>query len=1210
MAVFNPNQPQVQAPTTWYMAGSPQASRTFSTLFGEGGSLMTDYAKAKDTQTQTDIYNDALAQNQAANAPYAAALKQAGYTDLPGTGNNPSPGVDTKAGRTALVAGASNASGGASAIGDLPAQTTPTTTPGYRGSSVADVAAPPVNATSMWDPTTRTSASGLFGPGLDPTVTGSNPAGPAPGTATGAPMDLTGAPPEIQQGANQMQKLQIALAGGGISPAYRDNQQLNIENGLRAKYPGYNKEIDSIVKQVTGHDPGDALVSDFYTEAQKNATAATTAAGNWQTWTEQKDNATALGQLGIDVRDPKYQTPAGQADAKHQVAQKFATDANQAARAQADATAEADNTLTGHQMRMTGIAFAGQLDTQGGATLNNTTGMNATLDAFAKDPSSVDMSKVGPAFLQQINVQESTIQGQVQTWLDAPVNPADPSRTRASFMSAQDVADIKANAVANLENIKERIVNKDFGAASYFANQNTIIKQQAENSIYAQSQSVAVAAGLGATGAPSNVVSMFTNPGTPLGDQISKDSHNLVIGMDVTAATKASGSPGGGSVTGAIKAFSDGNPNISPEEQGAAAKQHLDDMRAAIQDPKTDPKALANMVDYMFGPANGNFLADIVPKGQWSAIYGELTSPATSKAIWNASQNNPKLWGEYTGWVENNARAAAGAASADLNSAITGVPGSTITYDGDKHQFTYTGKAPTPPKGLLQGGSIGDYSLGATLDRANQARVNDLGQAAVVKINTVISNVAQMAALDGTDPNAAVQSVVKSLGIDPNAAKIPSAIQGLNQAVNDWAAKNVQAGGEEPNATAPRPIDFTSSGQQAAASSGPSAQAGASPAAPVVSPGAGNTPADALGETGAGTSGPSRLSPPSGGVLDKTAFHPGIQDNYQPTAAAIPSGQATLAAQPATPGSVSDLTVNSVKQWEEGGTAKLSAYNDGFGTPTIGYGHTGSDVKMGTTITQAQADTYLKQDLQASSDNVDKLVKVPLTEGQKTALTSFDFNEGDGALAKSTLLQKINAGDMAGAAQEFNKWVYAKGPDGNLVYVPGLQNRRNAEIAMFNGGGTAPDQIQTAMNINGPAANDNNGRSYLFNTPAALGAKVDSKTGQPVEGAGSQNPTGTPANVNAAKPKVLSENSPLFGGAPQLQPVNQGGRLHATSVADTVPSQDQLTSNIAGLKALIDKLGLAGQENSPTYKGLKAQYDQLNDQLRQYYPPKTKTTNT
>lgn len=121
----------------------------------------------------------------------------------------------------------------------------------------------------------------------------------------------------------------------------------------------------------------------------------------------------------------------------------------------------------------------------------------------------------------------------------------------------------------------------------------------------------------------------------------------------------------------------------------------------------------------------------------------------------------------------------------------------------------------------------------------------------------------------------------------------------------------------------------------------------------------------------------------------------------------------------------------------------LKAYRCPAGIPTIGYGHT-AGVAMGQTITQQQADDYLRRDVRQFERAVARLVTVPLTQGQFDALVSFAFNLGEGALAQSTLLRLLNAGDYAGAAAQFDRWNKAGGR-----VLPGLVRRRAAERALF-----------------------------------------------------------------------------------------------------------------------------------------------------------------
>ena len=121
----------------------------------------------------------------------------------------------------------------------------------------------------------------------------------------------------------------------------------------------------------------------------------------------------------------------------------------------------------------------------------------------------------------------------------------------------------------------------------------------------------------------------------------------------------------------------------------------------------------------------------------------------------------------------------------------------------------------------------------------------------------------------------------------------------------------------------------------------------------------------------------------------------------------------------------------------------LSAYQDGGGIWTIGYGHT-INVSSTDIISQAQAEVFLLQDLTPVEACINKKVAVSLNQNQFDSLCSFIFNVGVSAFNNSTLLKKLNANDFTGAANEFTRWVYDNGK-----FIEGLFNRRQHEKNLF-----------------------------------------------------------------------------------------------------------------------------------------------------------------
>jgi len=109
---------------------------------------------------------------------------------------------------------------------------------------------------------------------------------------------------------------------------------------------------------------------------------------------------------------------------------------------------------------------------------------------------------------------------------------------------------------------------------------------------------------------------------------------------------------------------------------------------------------------------------------------------------------------------------------------------------------------------------------------------------------------------------------------------------------------------------------------------------------------------------------------------------------------------------------------------------------------TIGYGHYGSDVMPGMTITQEQADAYLAQDITKYEKSVNA-TGLKLNQHQFDALVSFTYNCGSGNLKK--LVTGRDLQQIADAMLSYNK-------SGGQV-LAGLTRRRQAEHDLFVSGG-------------------------------------------------------------------------------------------------------------------------------------------------------------
>ncbi len=125
---------------------------------------------------------------------------------------------------------------------------------------------------------------------------------------------------------------------------------------------------------------------------------------------------------------------------------------------------------------------------------------------------------------------------------------------------------------------------------------------------------------------------------------------------------------------------------------------------------------------------------------------------------------------------------------------------------------------------------------------------------------------------------------------------------------------------------------------------------------------------------------------------------------------------------------------------------RLKAYRDAVGIWTIGYGMT-RGVQPDMSISEAEAEQFLQQDLIRFEQAINDAVNAPVNDNQFSALVSFTYNVGSGALRSSTLLKLLNArNDLRHTAAEFPRWNRAGGR-----VLEGLTRRRNAERALFLG---------------------------------------------------------------------------------------------------------------------------------------------------------------
>lgn len=127
----------------------------------------------------------------------------------------------------------------------------------------------------------------------------------------------------------------------------------------------------------------------------------------------------------------------------------------------------------------------------------------------------------------------------------------------------------------------------------------------------------------------------------------------------------------------------------------------------------------------------------------------------------------------------------------------------------------------------------------------------------------------------------------------------------------------------------------------------------------------------------------------------------------------------------------------------------LTPYLDQRDIPTVGWGHTGKDVRIGDAPwTLEHCQIAFEADVAGAEHAVSVGVTTTISQNQYDALVDFAFNEGVGAFLGSTLRKLIDAGQRLAAADQLLLWDKTH-INGVLTEVAGLKRRREAERALF-----------------------------------------------------------------------------------------------------------------------------------------------------------------
>lgn len=587
------------------------------------------------------------------------------------------------------------------------------------------------------------------------------------------------APAAIDSAASSISRLQQAYVQGTVRDSYYHNQLNSMVKSLRANFPGYNQYIDSVVQNITGITPANALVADYFQEAKANAAALKANADKFQTFVDSHNQSIMRAGMGDVLLHPEnYQTPEAQARVRYGVGIVEAQDANVTASKAALDLKVANGNANAEDYYQTYLNTAhseASIAVSAGTNLGGD--LVARLQKAQADPSSVspdDLAALNAGLAQMLTAQ----QAKANQFLNTPYD--DTGRTRAGDMhNTAWEADVRSAFTQPIKELQDAINNKDYGLAVYNANKAKAMLDSSKANLI-QSSGFAQWLTTSRDLFGDTFVSQAISEISPMADQYKTfmRQSGILAGMSGQASLDQ--------VTQIFKQDRDikGDPKV--------VVGHIQDSVNVLMDPQSPPEAVANEVQYLYGDRNRNFLENFPPE-QRTYVYNQLVNKNIAARI--EQIGNPDLTANYVHWAGLNF---ASLFKADLNEVQKGIVNRKyleVGWNPETAQITIQPTAGNPITRSFQqsgGDTIGGF-LNLTPYDAFEGILSKEAISAVQRLNAQLTSIKPVIDLTGHDTNEEVLKLLEAQGFNPDAPaqgnffdQLGAAIGGAAKAVDNY----------------------------------------------------------------------------------------------------------------------------------------------------------------------------------------------------------------------------------------------------------------------------------------------------------------------------------------------------------------------------------------------------------------------------------------
>jgi hypothetical protein len=598
--------------------------------------------------------------------------------------------------------------------------------------------------------------------------TGGTPGVPGTPSAPqgGGPFSI---PPSLRQGVTNIALLQAQLESGVIREADYNLKLHAATKGLYAKYPGYRRQIDQTIASITGRDPSNALVANFFEEAEAARRASQSAQDKWESWTRQEG---VMGLISIVRPDywenqEKYSSPEERALIQRDVG---------ILRAEEELRKRERAELQLYAERGQNVALKAYEQAVRRASLSANLFMNTVQSVHKDFFQRLEKAQANPDLISAQEKEALIQQGQMilseqQLSIERMLNEVDPASGTSllSLIADKDkLDDIRNAGTAPIRQLLENLTNERYGLATYNARVAQSMLDETQKRILDKFPHMRILDSIRKFGGDIAV------------DQYMRNVQNQKAFSDTIKGIVEMGILGGEeeSLDKAVKKV------IPDMKSGELPKRLPTEVIGRLQlmlDPKTDPEIVDNIINGLYG-ANGGFLENYETTTDQTFIFSRLISPEISKKVFELSRNHPERWQAYVKWATDNFPVLFLTTANDINNAIRTIPDITVVWNPETFQLEMV-RLQDEPTPIPKGGITPPRGFFSPWDMPLE---HPQVQRSINLLNLQLASIKDIIEMSNLDPSIELLRLLQRAGVDLQAPKEGSFLDQLGSAIMQW----------------------------------------------------------------------------------------------------------------------------------------------------------------------------------------------------------------------------------------------------------------------------------------------------------------------------------------------------------------------------------------------------------------------------------------